>query len=483
MVTLLLGVQGGDEESFSSLYTVTNPVLVRYLRVVSDADPATLALTTWSTLLDDLSVHVADDDDDWLELAVGTARASASAAAPMATEVSLLREPTPTPDPVDEAVAALRSCPPQVAEVLAMGVVAGLGRDSIARITGQSPVEVLALVVAGQTRLAMPLADLIAAMQTPGSPTELGDLPAVLPMFARQSHAPPQLVTTAPVEDKASVVDLLGWQSPAVGTSTVVLRRGANTAGSSLWARAGVGAAAWTLAVGGVAAAVAMIGVVPAVIHNLFGNGGNGPTVVAHGPVQPGGSPTPTGSGPGARSQQSVRKSGTPVPVGPATQPVGTTPATNAVVISVSAVGTSTATQLVVEPAVLTFSPTPSAPTTPAQPSPPPKPSAPPPGPSTGAGGGGTQTSSGSTDGRDHVPTSTGHRESRAVEAREKAQASARAKAAAAKEKAAREKAAKAKKAAAAKKAAKEKAAKEKAAKEKAAAAKEAKEKAASSRV
>src|SRR6478752_2058858 len=77
ITTLLLGAQGGEENSFVRLYQTTNAVVLRYLRVISDADPAPLALATWSTLLQRMPSCVVDDDDDWLELAVATARENA----------------------------------------------------------------------------------------------------------------------------------------------------------------------------------------------------------------------------------------------------------------------------------------------------------------------------------------------------------------------------------------------------------------------
>src|SRR6478672_5535369 len=187
MVTVLLGVQGGGEESFARLYALTNPVVERYLRVVSDGDPAALALTTWSTLIPRMATFVADDDDDWLELAVGTARETAAAATIGATATTgpgqTPAPPTATanePDPVDESVHVLRALGPTVADVLAMGVVAGLGRDSIARITGQEPTEVLAVVNDGLSRLALPLVSLMATMRVPASPAELRNLAAVM---------------------------------------------------------------------------------------------------------------------------------------------------------------------------------------------------------------------------------------------------------------------------------------------------------------
>ena len=428
MATLLLGAQGGDEDCFACLYALTNPVLVRYLRVVSDADPAGLARSTWPTLVDRMMVCVVDDDDDWLEVAVGAARQSAlasmairSGATPAAGRVGALPARTaaaPGKDSVDAGVAALRSCTPAVAEVLAMGVAAGLGKDSIARITGREPTEVLALVRAGEDRLGMPLEGLVSAMQSRGSPAEVGDLPAILPVFAARSQAPLSAVgqsgsmtgtmtgsmtgtmagsmtgglagPAAAASDAATpasvgagtVVNLLTWHSPAQAASGVVPVRGAQPDASARWARVGVGAAVWTLGVGGVAAAAAMIGIIPAAIHGLFGDGSNGAVVASHGPLRPGGVPSPSAGGPGSTplttplttpppSAGQSSPSGAQGPqgqVGPAATPVSAPISATSrgdVVVSASATDVGASTQLVVAPAVLTVSTSGSAVTTP----------------------------------------------------------------------------------------------------------------------
>src|SRR5689334_10333456 len=121
IATYLLGAQGGDEDAFARLYAATNPVLVRYLRVVSDQDAAALALATWPTLLRRLPACPADDDD-WLELAVGSAREAAAAGTPVARAQVQPHPGTATgaAAQVDEAVEALRACGPESAEVLAM---------------------------------------------------------------------------------------------------------------------------------------------------------------------------------------------------------------------------------------------------------------------------------------------------------------------------------------------------------------------------
>ena len=79
IATYLLGAQGGAEDDFARLYALTNPVLVRYLRVTADADPAVLAMGAWATALHQLQV-CPPEDDAWLELLVGSARIAPPAA-------------------------------------------------------------------------------------------------------------------------------------------------------------------------------------------------------------------------------------------------------------------------------------------------------------------------------------------------------------------------------------------------------------------
>jgi hypothetical protein len=448
---------------------------MRYLRVVSDADPTPLALATWSTLLHRMPSCVADDDDDWLELATGTARETALASAAIASTATPAPDVTPAApspagtgpesDPVDDGVAALRACGPAVADVLAMGVVAGLGRDSIARITGQEPTEVLALVQEGQGRLALPLESLMATMRVPGSPAEVGDLPAVLPLFAAQSHSPERaaattaayagsstaarevaaaavaagVVAAAASPGEHTVIDLLSWGAPAPVTTRAALRRSAQADVSPRWARVGAGAAAWTIAVGGIGAAAAMTGVIPAALHNLFGDEGKGPVVVAHGPIRPGGVPSQPNGGLGTEPQPPGQQPGPQVPVKPATGPVVRPSTGNGVVVSASASGLGTTRQLVVVPAVLTGSLSPEpAPTTPSRPVTPPPTSTPQP-PTSGPG---SIPGAANAYGKGHLKHSTGLAKGRAKAAQAAAKAQAAAARAQAKAAAARARAA-----------------------------------------
>lgn len=368
IVPLLRRLQAGDEEAFGRLYAVTNPVLVRYLRVVTDADPAPLALATWATLLPDIAGFVADEDDDWIELAVGTTRTHALEAAAFGSDVPT----TPGPHseapavvgadlgadldagPVEVGVTTLQACGPAAGEVLAMGAICGLGRDSIARITGREPSEVLALVLDGEARLAQPLTSVMTAMRTPGTIAEVSDLPSVLPLFDAQAHTPLPAPARAASAGTRTVLELLPWDAPAPITAQAMPARGAAAVVSSRWARFGAGAAAWTFALGGVAAAAALIEVVPAALNTLFG-GSVGPVVTAHGPTQPSGAPQGGGVGttPPAPGQQSAPQ-GPAVPRvgGPST--AGTFQRGGGVVVPASTPGVVRGTQVVVVSAVFT---------------------------------------------------------------------------------------------------------------------------------
>jgi hypothetical protein len=454
MVTFLLGAQGGDEEAFACLYAVTNPVLVRYLRVVSDADSAPIAQSTWASLLNGLAVLDADDDDDWTEVAVGTAREWAVAsgalrtAATPATDPGTLHAPDHEPDPVDAGVAMLRACPPAVADVLAMGVIAGLGRDSIARITGLEPTAVLALVNQGEAALGLPLETLSASLRVPGSQAEVDDLPAVAPLFAEQSHAPrPAALTAAPAgtgvavaapvataavataaaatvtpTSAATVVDLLTWSSPTPTPSRVVMRASAQAAASpSRWTTVGAGVAAWTVAIGGIGAAATMSGFLPSVIDGIFGDHGRTPVVVAQGPRQPGETPTPGDGGGGgvAQPRPSGQQPGTDGTVVPAGSSGG-----NGVVVSAVSTDFGRGTQVVV-PAVLTNEP-PATPTTPGGGVTTPPTTAKP--PTTGGGtvtGGAKGHGKGNAYGKAHPKHSTGLAKGRAQAAKAAAKAQA----------------------------------------------------------
>ena len=395
-VGFLLGAQGGDEEALRGLYELSNPVLVRYLRVVSDAAPDDLALTSWATLARRLPTCPADDDA-WLEQVVLTARMTAEDAHQRASWIELVdpdevgrpqqappdHEPA-GPDDLDRAIRAVRACPPDESEVLAMRGIAQLGRPTISRITGHDAAAVADLLHRGLEHAEMPVEALLAPLRAPAGRQEVVDLSVVLGLFPRtQAGAGP-----APDVPGTAVTDLLTWEpSPptAAGTTRVVRRAGTRPVTPHRPARVLVGAAAM-LTVGGVAAA-AVGGVLPSpldVLHHAFGGGGQ-PTVSAQGqlhrpaPDAGGGATTrggtsPDGRGTGQQPPSSGQK--------PTTEPVGGGSGPAPVDTPVVSIEVVPASYVVPVPTDLAASPptpagTPLAPVPPAAPAPVP---APPPG-------------------------------------------------------------------------------------------------------
>jgi hypothetical protein len=331
IATSLLGAQEGGEASFASLYELTNPALVRYLRVVSDADPANLALTTWTTLLRRLPSSEADENA-WLELVVGVARLTVEDARqreswshlvdptdhlpPMAlADLEMagagdgpadagvaVGAPGPaqrigaTPDAtahdevtdgVDSTIAALRSCPPDEADLLAMRATAWLNRDAICRLTGRDAASVRAVLDQALEHVGLPLFTLVKALRAPARPDELADLPVVLHLF---SNGPTErrVAAVGTVAASAAAVGAVGQPSvlnlldvPATHASSVAGHSVGTAAGAAShlgWV--GATAAAAAIAVGGVGAA--WNGLLP----DLFGGHGHQRAPSAAGPVQ-----------------------------------------------------------------------------------------------------------------------------------------------------------------------------------------------------
>jgi DNA-directed RNA polymerase specialized sigma24 family protein len=442
IATYLLGAQGGAEADFARLYEATNPILVRYLRVTTDAEGeelAELALGTWTTALPQL-MACPPDEDAWLELVIDSARVVAAgrlragdgsaalvasagpAAGPAAGDLGAADPSVAAAadvDGVDHAIEALRACPPAEADVLAMGLVANLDRDATARLTDHEPTAVLALVQEGQEHLPMSLDALSHALRSPARAGEVADVALVTPLITAALEGPAP--TVASHEDAAHVViapgalaaalaatgatagaplggvqepslaALLGMESAAAVSSNVVplaaVRAAAGTPSRS--ARVGIGAGVWLLAVGGVGTAAAMSGLITEAIDGIFGHHGR-PLVTAQGPATPG-KPSPrntpavpgTGSRPGSTGRPGTAAE-PPTAGGGGTQ-------------SVSLPGTSRTTEIVLASFVLPATPstpatTPSTPTTPTTPSTPTTPTtppvAPPPVSSPGASGG-----------------------------------------------------------------------------------------------
>ncbi len=484
IATYLLGAQGGIEDDFARLYAATNPVVLRYLRVTTDADqPADLALGAWSTALHQLKVCPADDDA-WLEVVVGSAREAAAGSLRLDGDTPSTGTGATNPDDVDQAIESLRTLPADQADVLAMGVIANLGREATSRLTGHEPGAVLALVQEGQERLATSFEDLIAALRATARPDEVADLLLVTPLMAAAltRPAPAAAPQAAPMGKGAAwaeafeaslsapaVVEPLGLASLAQAPSSAfhLTAVGSPTGAPSRPARAGVAATVWVVALGGVGTAAAMSGLLTAAIDGILGDSGRPAVITAQGRVTPG---TPsTGDGTTAGEPEPSAGGGTAGRTPGTSQPVGSR-GTGSVTQAVSLPGESTVAQIVLAsyvppdrstPSTPAGTPaTPATPTSPATPTPTTPPTTPPPqtvAPQPGKGAGPVKAGSGSAHGPAKAAAKAAKKAARAAAKAAKAQAKADAKAAkkarvakAAKDKAAKAKAAKAAKAKAA---------------------------------
>jgi hypothetical protein len=476
IATYLLGAQGGIEDDFARLYAATNPVVLRYLRVTTDADadPADLALGAWSTALHQLKVCPADDDA-WLEVVVGAAREAAAGSLRLDGGTPSTGTGATDPDDVDRAIESLRTLPADQADVLAMGVIANLGREATSRLTGHEPGAVLALVQDGQEQLETSTEDLIAALRAPARPDEVADLVLVTPLMtaALIGPAPTAAPKAAPMGKGAawaeafeaslaqpSVVEPLGLASVAQAPSSAfhLTAVGSPTGAPSRSARAGVAATVWVVALGGVGTAAAMSGLLTAAIDGILGDHGRPTVITAQGPVTPGTPSTGDGTTAGEPQPEPSTGGGTASRDPGTSQPVGSR-GTGSVTQAVSLPGDSTGAQIVLASYVPPDRSTPSTPAgTPATPpatppsTPPTTPPTTPPPPQTvapqpGKGAGPVKAGSGSA----HGPAKAAAKAARAAAKAAKAQARADAKAAkkakaakAAKDKAAKAKAAKA---------------------------------------
>ena len=307
IATSLLGAQEGGAASFASLYELTNPALVRYLRVVSDADPTNLALTAWTTLLRRLPSSKADENA-WLELVVGVARlaaedarqreswshlvdptdhlpaialadletagsadgptdstvAGAAPGPPQGTDAAPgATAPDEVTDGLDSTIAALRECPPDEADLLAMRATAWLDREAICRLTGRDAASVRAVLDQALEHVGLPLFSLVKALRAPARPDELHDLPVVLHLFTNgPAERRVAAVGTAAAAVAAvgavgqpSVVNLLDVPAGAATSSAAGHSAGTAAGAASHLGWVGATAAAAAIAVGGVGAA------------------------------------------------------------------------------------------------------------------------------------------------------------------------------------------------------------------------------------
>jgi RNA polymerase sigma-70 factor, ECF subfamily len=149
----LASAQGGDEIAFACLFRDVQPVLLRYLRVITP-DAEDVAGDTWLQVVKSLPGFRGGEEAfrAWLftiarHRAVDAGRSrSRQPDVPMAATETL--EQRTAPDAADEALEAIstrwaveliRSLPREHAEIIMLRVVAGLEAADVARIVGKTP--------------------------------------------------------------------------------------------------------------------------------------------------------------------------------------------------------------------------------------------------------------------------------------------------------------------------------------------------------
>jgi RNA polymerase sigma-70 factor (ECF subfamily) len=149
----LASAQGGDEIAFACLFRDVQPVLLRYLRVITP-DAEDVAGDTWLQVVKSLPGFRGGEEAfrAWLftiarHRAVDAGRSrSRRPDVPMAATETL--EQRAAPDAADEALEAIstrwaveliRSLPREHAEIIMLRVVAGLEAADVARIVGKTP--------------------------------------------------------------------------------------------------------------------------------------------------------------------------------------------------------------------------------------------------------------------------------------------------------------------------------------------------------
>lgn len=170
---VLAGAQAGDEAAFSRLWRETQPVLLRYLRVLAPGLAEDLASAAWLEAIGSLpdfdgpeagfrswlitiARHKFFDDRRRAARRPETSVGAFDGIEPIgadAAEESAERMST------DRALRLIAQLPSEVAEMVALRVIAGLDVAEVAEITGRSPGAVRVAVHRGLRRLAAVLAE------------------------------------------------------------------------------------------------------------------------------------------------------------------------------------------------------------------------------------------------------------------------------------------------------------------------------------
>jgi RNA polymerase sigma-70 factor (ECF subfamily) len=171
---VLSAAQEGSEAAFTRLYIDTNPVLLRYLRVIAPETAEDVAAETWVQVVRGLR-GFRGDEAAWRAWLFTTARRRMIDASRRRSrrreepldDVQAASLPI-TADAADlamerlgtrAAIKLLAGLPPLQAEVILLRVVAGLDYEAVARLVGRSPGAVRVAAHRGLRRLAEILAE------------------------------------------------------------------------------------------------------------------------------------------------------------------------------------------------------------------------------------------------------------------------------------------------------------------------------------
>jgi RNA polymerase sigma-70 factor (ECF subfamily) len=170
---LLAAAKEGDEAAFSVLWRDANPVLLRYLRMVTPAHAEDVAAETWVQVLRGLA-HFTGDEAAWRAWLFTNARRRVldqvrhRARHPSEPLDDLHAAHLPrTADAAqvamdniatERAIALVSQLPAQQAEVIMLRVVAGLDTETVAQMVGRSPGAVRVAAHRGLKKLATMLA-------------------------------------------------------------------------------------------------------------------------------------------------------------------------------------------------------------------------------------------------------------------------------------------------------------------------------------
>ena len=164
----LAGAQGGDEAAFTRVFRDVQPVLLRYLRVIT-SDPEDVASETWAQVVTGLARFRGGEQDfrAWLftiarHRAADSGRSRARRPA-VPLDLTEAEQQLTAPDTADQALEAvstravlglIASLPGEQAEIIMLRVVAGLEAREVARIVGKSPGAVRVAAHRGLRKLA-----------------------------------------------------------------------------------------------------------------------------------------------------------------------------------------------------------------------------------------------------------------------------------------------------------------------------------------